>query len=170
MNEEEGELGDLYMSCAIYLGGGPYLYNAGLTYQQRRDPRALDYFLAASALGVDVAEREAGKLLLSEAKTERERMIAFGYLSSSLKGCRGTAALDYRDEALRTKSPIALMEAYAWAKVGLSRYKGEDPHPTYPAWLGEYRQLMIDGVRELAEKRASVVIDRNLDCSDRRNY
>ncbi|TDR44892.1 hypothetical protein DFR29_10575 [Tahibacter aquaticus] len=169
LNEGKKELGDLYMACAIYRGGGAYLYNAGLSYQLRGDPRALDYFLAASALGIDDAEREAGKILLKEAKTERERLVALAFLSSSLKGCRGAAKLDYRDEALRTKSPIALMEAYAWTKVSLSRNQGPDVHPTFPRWLNEYSQLMTDGMLELAEKRASIVIDRQLDCSDRRN-
>jgi hypothetical protein len=169
LNEGKKELGDLYMACAIYRGGGAYLYNAGLSYQLRGDPRALDYFLTASALGIDDAEREAGKILLKEAKTERERLVALAFLSSSLKGCSESAKLTYRDEALRTKSPIALMEAYAWTKVSLSRNQGPNVHPTFPRWLNEYSQLMTDGMLELAERRASIVIDRQLDCSDRRN-
>lgn len=169
INEGRNELGELYMACSIYKGGGAYLYNAGFYYRGRGDSRALDYFLAASALGVDNAEQAAGDLLLKDAKSERERLLALAFLSSSLKECHGTALLDYRDEALRSKAAIALMEAYAWTKVRLSRSQGiPGAIATYTTWLNEYSELMNDRMRELAEKRAAIVIDKGLDCSDRR--
>ncbi|MCQ4164328.1 hypothetical protein [Tahibacter harae] len=162
----EKELGKLYMACSVYLGGGAYLSNmAG--YED--DSRALDSFLAAAVLGVDSAAQRAGELLLKQAKTERERLIGLALLSSSLNGCHGTALLNFHDEALKTKEPLALMEAYAWTKVRLSRSTGiPGAIATYTSWLDKFGQLMNAGMRELAEKRAAAVIGRGLDCSGRR--
>lgn len=108
-------------------------------------------------------------MLLEVAKTDHDRAIGLGYLSSSLAGCYGAGLLTLRDEALRSKTPLALMEAYTWTKVRLLRSADiPDAAATYSAWLSELSLLMSDQMRALAEQRATSLIDRVPVCAARR--
>ncbi|GMV28339.1 MAG: hypothetical protein AMXMBFR59_04640 [Rhodanobacteraceae bacterium] len=136
-------LAERYAACAVQLGGSTAMFNLGGRLREIGDPRALDYLLASALLGNRRAQEMAGIMLLKQASSERQRLIALNMLATATEGCEwegGAALVEYAEKSVY---PPALIAAHVRLKKHLDGLRNSGGNVTYfSGWLRSLEKLM----------------------------
>lgn len=154
-------LAELYAACAVQLGGSTAMFNLGSRLRDIGDPRALDYLLAGALLGNRRAQEMAGNMLLKQASSERQRLIALNMLAVATDGCEwegGAALVEY---AQKSEYPPALIVAHARLKKHLDDLRHSGGNVTYfSVWLDSLEKLMTPTMRKHSEAATAALFTR----------
>lgn len=149
-----------YAACAVQLGGSAAMFNLGGRLREIGDPRAIDYLLASALLGNRRAQEMAGIMLLRQASSERQRLIALNMLAAATEGCEwegGTALVEYAE---KSAYPPALIAAHVQLKKHLDGLRHSGGNVTYfSGWLRSLEKLMTPTMLQHSEAAEALLSD-----------